>query len=248
LSAVLDHDDGTYTAVLTSTMAGQAIITGELDGNPIADNAIVTFRAGPPAPGSATISAAPDSAPADGASPVTITVRLLDANGNPLTASGGTVVLGATLGSLSTVTDHDDGTYTATLTSSQAGTALLSGLLDGVPIADTATVAFLAGPASPVTSTIRADPRRVPADPAKGTVIWVRLFDAQGNRLTISGGTVTLATTLGTLGPVVDRGDGTYTATLQSSVPGRAVVSGTLNGVPMTASDDVWFVSVTGTP
>jgi adhesin/invasin len=118
----------------------------------------------------------------------------------------------------------------------------VSGLLNGVPLADTATVIFHPGEASPVTSTIRANPRQVPADPVTGTLIRVRLFDAQGNRLTRSGGMVTLSTTLGTLGPVADHGDGTYSATLQSSVPGRAVVTGTLNGVPMRAMDDVRFV------
>jgi adhesin/invasin len=172
---------------------------------------------------------------------VDITVRLFDANGHPLTTSRGSIVLSTSLGTLADLTDHNDGTWSATLTSLAVGTAAVTGLLDGAPIADTATVTFVAGPASPLTSTITADPPRTRIG-GKGTAIRVRLFDAQGNRLTGSGGTVTLATTLGMLGAVEDRGDGSYRATLQSGVVGRALVTGSVNGVPMTAAVEVRFV------
>jgi adhesin/invasin len=242
LGAVTDHGDGSYTASLTSSVAGAAVITGSLDGTAMSDDAVVTFHPGTASPVTATVTASPATAPADSVSPVTITVRLFDGNGNPLTASGGTVVLGTTLGGLSPVTDHQNGSYSATLVSSQVGTALVSGLLNGIPLADTAAATFTAGPASPLTATLRANPRRVAVDPIKGTTITVRLFDSRGNPLGTSGGTVALFTTLGTLGPVVDHGDGTYTATLASSVAGTAFVTGTLNGVSIAARDDVHFV------
>ena len=80
---------------------------------------------------------------ADGASTVTVTIVLRAADGAPLTASGGLVVLSSTLGTLGPVTDNGDGTYTAILTSGTiAGTALISATLNGQAIADTASVTF----------------------------------------------------------------------------------------------------------
>jgi hypothetical protein len=224
--------------LVTAVADGVAEIRATVDG--VVGAAAVTVQVAVAA-GLSTLEATPDDLPADGSSAAAVIVRLFDGNGNPLGKSGGVVTLATTLGSLSGVEDQGNGTYTALLTSTVVGSAVVTGMLDGTPIPDSAVVTFGPGPASPLTSILRADPDRV-KDLAKGTVIRVRLFDAQGNRLRSSGGTVTLATTLGTLGPVVDKGDGTYRATLQSSVRGMAVITGTLNGVPMTASDTVRFV------
>ena len=73
-----------------------------------------------------TLGAAPGSITANGSSTSTVTVQLKDAFGNNLGGSGGTVALSATQGSLSAVTDHADGTYTATLTSSTTARPLRS--------------------------------------------------------------------------------------------------------------------------
>jgi adhesin/invasin len=72
----------------------------------------------------------------------TITVQLKDANGNNLTASGGTVTLNADNGAtIGTVTDNGDGTYTATLTApASPATVTVSGSLNGNPLANTASV------------------------------------------------------------------------------------------------------------
>src|SRR5690606_16144020 len=60
--------------------------------------------------------------------------------------------------------------------------------------------------------------------------ITVQLKDAAGNNLSASGGTVVLTTTLGPLDDFQDNADGTYTATLSSTIPGTATISGTLDG------------------
>lgn len=94
-----------------------------------------------PSTSTSTITANPTSIAADGTTTSTITVQLKDANGNNLTTSGGTVVLSTDLGTLGSVTDNGDGTYTATLTSATTvGTATISGTLAGTAITDTATV------------------------------------------------------------------------------------------------------------
>lgn len=84
----------------------------------------------------------PASVIADGTTTSTITVQLKDANGNDLTSSGGTVVLTTDFGTLGTVTDNADGTYTATLLSSIVGSATVTGTLNGTAFTDDAQVVF----------------------------------------------------------------------------------------------------------
>src|SRR5690606_40036270 len=88
----------------------------------------------------------------------TITVQLKDAAGNNLTSSGGTVVLTTTLGTLDNFQDNADGTYTATLSSTVLGTAIITRTLDGDNLPDTAAVEIQVGAASLATTTITADP------------------------------------------------------------------------------------------
>jgi uncharacterized repeat protein (TIGR01451 family) len=90
-----------------------------------------------------TITANPTSIPADGTSTSTITVQLRDANGVSLPTGGDLVTLSTTAGTLNSVTDNNNGTYTATLTSSATtGTATITGTVNGGSIAASATVTF----------------------------------------------------------------------------------------------------------
>ena len=99
-----------------------------------------------------TITASPTNITANGITTSTITVQLKDTNDTNLTASGGTIVLATTLGTLGDVTDNQNGTYSATLTSSTTtGTATISGTLAGATITDTATVNMTDGTAPTIT-------------------------------------------------------------------------------------------------
>lgn len=90
-----------------------------------------------------TISASPTVIFNDGFATSTITVQLKDSEGNNLTTGGATIVLSETDGTLSTVTDNGNGTYTSTLTSSIiAGTATITGTLNAAAITDNAMVEF----------------------------------------------------------------------------------------------------------
>lgn len=90
-----------------------------------------------------TISASPTVIFNDGFSTSTITVQTKDSEGNNLTAGGETVALSVTSGSLGSVTDNSDGTYTATLTSSiTVGTATITGTLNAAAITDDAEVEY----------------------------------------------------------------------------------------------------------
>ena len=96
LSAVVDNGDGTYTATATNAVAETITISAEINGTEILDTADVIFQTGAPTPvvdPVASIVTATSPIEADGIAESIITVQLVDTNGVPLTASGGTVTL-----------------------------------------------------------------------------------------------------------------------------------------------------------
>ena len=82
----------------------------------------------------------------------TITVTLKTSATNFATVSGGTLVLSSNIGSISAVTDNQNGTYTATFTSLAEGTAVISATINDVLIHDTATVTVVEGGSSEFTA------------------------------------------------------------------------------------------------
>ncbi|MCR2805246.1 invasin domain 3-containing protein [Paenibacillus soyae] len=247
LSEVTDHGDGTYTAELTApTLTGAAVVSGKLDGEDFTQTVSLDWIPGEATVSESTLELAETTLTADGTSETVVTVRLKDAFGNALVSSGGEVTLYTEAGTLSEVTDHGDGTYTATLTApTLAGEAEVSGMLNGTELLESVTVAYVPGEASPATSTLIVNPLTALADGRTEITVTVRLKDAFGNALTESGGTVELAATAGTLEPVEDHGDGLYTAIWKApSTPGKAEVTGKLNGVDMTQSAEVSFMTI----
>lgn len=94
-------------------------------------------------------------------------------------------------------------------------------------------------------SDISAVPNFIPPNGSSQSIVTVTLRNGYGALLGISAGTVVLATTAGTLGPLTDNGDGTYTATLTSSFsPEIAIISGTLDGNAFIDTANVAFFSV----
>lgn len=261
LGDITDHGDGTYTATFTAgTIAGSVTITGTLNGEAIADSAHIELRPSTPNATMTTLHADSVSIAANGISYTTVTVIVRDMNGNPVGASAGIVTLATTAGSLTNVLDHGDGTYTAQLrgASSTAGsgmlpgkggqvvtepdTAIVTGTLNGETIADTAVVELRIEPGSPMTTTIEADSTSLVTDVFSWTTITVTVRDATGAPVGASAGAVTLHTTAGHLGSVVDHGDGTYTAQLKAVGDSpQAVVTGTLNGAAIADSAVVEF-------
>ncbi len=113
-------------------------------GNGANGQIIISYTLPPqPDPDQTTINADPDEILANGTSSSLITVQVIDENGDIITSGGATVTLSATDGTLSGVADNNDGTYTATLTSStDPGFVTISGTVNGGPITDTAEVIF----------------------------------------------------------------------------------------------------------
>jgi hypothetical protein len=132
----------TATNVDSNTVSGNAATNGLLE-------ALNTYRTTAPAsttPSALTsiITAAVPSISANGTSTTTITVQLKDVNGKNLTTGGNTVTLATTAGTLSSVIDNGNGTYTATLTSSTSvTTATITGTTEALTISDNAQVQFV---------------------------------------------------------------------------------------------------------
>src|SRR5258708_39191737 len=92
-STVTDNTDGTYTATLRSTSAGDAHVTGTLNSAAITGQATVTFVPGAVDASHSTVIASSGTASTDAPANVTITVAIADAHDNPI--SGAAVMLAA---------------------------------------------------------------------------------------------------------------------------------------------------------
>lgn len=214
LSAVTNHNNGTYSATLSpDNTAGLATITGRSNGVAITDTATVRLLAGPVSTATSTLESSPATITADGSSTATITVQLRDANGAGQGIGGANVALTSTLGTLSTITDHDNGSYSATLTApTTIGNATLTGSVNGEAITDTASVSFVAGSAAAASSRLSLAPGTLVANGTSTSTVSLQLRDAWDNPVTNGGATVAFTTTLGALSAVTDHGDGSYSA------------------------------------
>jgi len=139
-SLATDGTSYTFTVVATNEV-GDSVPSS-------ASNSVAPF--GAVSTSTSTVDATPTSLEANGSDTSTVTVTLKDASSNPVTTSGGTVTLSTDLGSLSAVTDNNNGTYTAVLTAGiVSGTATITAAIDtgsgAVDLSDDATVALNPG-------------------------------------------------------------------------------------------------------
>ncbi len=148
-----------------------------------------------PVDGAQSVVAAFSSVAADGNSPATIRVVLIDANGHYVT--GKNVSLAASAGSHATLSaasgpssvDNATVLFTAKDSTIEDVTFTATDTTDGVPIQTTATVHFVSPPAT--TAGIAASPTTVAANGTAFSTITVTLHDANGQGT--SGKTVTLS-------------------------------------------------------
>ena len=131
-----------HTLSVIST--GQVYVTAtHSEGQETGNSNFFNVSPGPASVVESTISANPAVIRNNGTSTSQITVQLKDTYNNPLNTGGNNVVLSATAGSLSSVTDNGNGSYSAVLTSSiNQTTAVISGTIDGQEMTQTASVIF----------------------------------------------------------------------------------------------------------
>lgn len=166
-----------------------------------------------------------------------VTVTLVNAVNDVITDFDGTVNILATAGSVGSITDNQDGTYTATYTAPATPTT-------GVVVSATFTPT---GESSPYTitdtesfnilgynqnSTLSVSSSTVPADGTSTSTITLQVKDTSSNNVTTSVGTVTMeSTVMGTIGTVTDNQNGTYTATFTAPTQNGATgIKAYING------------------
>jgi hypothetical protein len=230
--AIVHWDGAVWSAQASGTGSTLQAIWGSPNPGVLAVGTLGTVRLGNRG-ATLDIAANPLILPPDGFSTSTITAQAKDATGANITSGGANVTLSSDVGTVGSVTDNTDGSYTATLTASTiVQTATITGTLNGQAVADDATVRFTSADATQ--STITGAPTSIPADGASTSLITVQLVDGVGTPLTTGGDLVELFTDLGTLTAVTDVGNGTYTATLTAgTTTGFATISGTIWGQPM---------------
>ena len=153
---------------------------------------------------------------ANGTATTVITVSIKDTEGNVVADSAGTVALTVSegTGTLSTVIDNDNGTYTATFTAGTvSGTARIIGTLDGSALGGSASIILTSGPAE------NAQILVAPGTSASGALLnpqpQIVIKDVNGNTVTSDSSTiVTLSLKSGDSGTLA----GTLTATASSGI------------------------------
>jgi hypothetical protein len=177
-------------------------------------------------------------------SPITVALQAKDASGNNITTGGLTVLfkLGNPLGGkgiFSAVTDHGDGTYTATFMGTIAGSNTITATIDGLPVTSTAPVIKITpGPASLLNSTVVISSPSVRA--GSGIVVALQTRDAAGNKETTGG--LTFGFALGSMSGgqgvfsnLTDHNNGVYTATFTGTITGSNTISATI-GTSLTSA------------
>jgi hypothetical protein len=160
---------GTYAATFTGTAAGTAVtLTVTVGGVPIASAPKVQVTAGAVSLSHSTITAAPLSLQVGDAATITLTAR--DAFGN-LEPAGGLaaafgLVGGSAGGSFGSVTDHGNGTYTATFTATAAGSDTFTASIGGQLVTSTGPVVTVTAP--PLVPPPPTPPPQPPPPPPPG--------------------------------------------------------------------------------
>ncbi|HEX3152800.1 MAG TPA: invasin domain 3-containing protein [Gemmataceae bacterium] len=245
---VTDHANGTYTATFTATGVGTNSVTATFNGSAVTSSPSIIITAPTADPTKSTVAIAPASVATGGTSTVTLTAK--DANGNPITTGGATVLFslgsGTGSGTFGTVTDHANGTYTATFTATTAGTNTIKATLNSANVTTTAPTVTVVGPPDLTTSTVSASPTSLLVGGT--TAVKLTMKDTAGNQEPTGGGTVLFSlgagTATGTFGTVTDNGDGTYSATFNATGAGTNTIKATFNGSSVTSTAPTITVTV----
>jgi adhesin/invasin len=242
-SAVKDNGNGTYTASFTGTVPGTNTITATVGGVAITSRAAVTVTPPPVSPANSTYQPILSNIQLGGVT--TITLQAVDVNGNKMSSGGLIVVfkLGSTVGgkgTFGTVTDHKNGTYTATFTGTIDGTNTIVATIGGQTVTSKVPTITVSGAAvSLAKSFVALAPSSIPLNGT--TTVTLQAEDAAGKKETGGGLTVAfkLASTSGgkgSFGKVTDNGNGTYTVVFTGTTAGSNLIEATIGGKALTSA------------
>lgn len=233
---------GHYLTTLTSTLRGVATVSGVIANQPATRATPVTFSADA---ASATVTALTVDKRlvlANGTDQATYTATVTDSNGNPV--ANQLVNWGTTFGNLAAATSATglDGTTTITLTSLQAGSAVVDARIGSGAPRTAEEVVFTGDPATVTVAALTPDKNSAVANGTDTITYVATVRDINNNP--VPGQTVTLATTLGTLATTtaVTDANGQVSTALTSLQAGPATVSASLsNGASINASEVIFI-------
>ncbi|HEX4662243.1 MAG TPA: invasin domain 3-containing protein [Candidatus Saccharimonadales bacterium] len=236
MSSVTDNRNGTYTASLTGTKAGNTGISVTVNGTALGVTAAqVTLMAdGSNLDASNSgITVTPATIVADNSETSKISVVLKDVNGNPVSGQTVQLISSLTGTSIGSITDNIDGSYSALLSGTKAGSASLSLRVNGTALAvTTARVSLIADASTArINSNIMRDRVTLAANNTEMVTYTATVKDAYDNP--VNGQTIVWAgnptsTTLGSSAPTNSAGQASVT--LKGTREQEAIINASLNG------------------
>ena len=240
---------------LRSTVAHPSVtITVVADGVTLNQQPVVAFSALPVDPNTTTLSASPMSVPADGVTPITITVTVRDVNNNPI--QGKTVSISSSRGATDSIQNAAPGSNvtnalgqaTFQVRSGTVGNPTISAVADSVPINNTIQIGFSStAVVSPTLSTIAASPLSAPADGTTPITITVTVRDASNNPLVGKAVTISSApggVTITPAGAAISDVNGEAVFQVRSNTAGGRTISAVADSVALSNTVSITFTGV----
>lgn len=221
VGTITNHGDGTYTATVTGDQvsSGSMVATDNTPSSPVSSSGTLLHVVAP----TVDLALSHGSIADDGIDHTTATASVSGPNG-PLPSDGVTFtpsgLSGVTIGG---VTNHGDGTYSATITGNQPGSATITAndTSPATPVSSAGQSLSVAG----VTVTLGLSKNQIMANGTDQSVATATVTGPNGG---LPGDAITFAATNGaTAGTVHDNGDGTYTAALTGTRAGDSSVTAT---------------------
>jgi hypothetical protein len=230
ISAVVDNNDGTYSATFTGNLSGTATtISGTIDGVALSTT-LPTVVVIPGLISAAASTYVLSNTTVASGSNITANLIAKDAYGNMLTVGGSTISFslgaGTSTGTFGAVSDASDGTYSASFTGALIGTArrIIASINGATVITTVPTITVTSGSVSLASSSMAVSVSTISSGNSATLTLTTR--DAAGNSIGSGGSTVVFSgnggTATGTFSVATDNGDGTYTGTFTGVLAGTA--------------------------
>jgi adhesin/invasin len=242
---VTDHDDGTYTVVMTASASpGSPTITAtdESTSPAVSGTTQVTQTLAPAT--AVSVGATLTVLPADGSSTTLVTATVTNVVGTRV--PGDTIVFSSTdpAESFGTVTDNSDGTYSSVMTASTTvDTPTLTATDTSAPTTPFGTIGISQTTPAASTVTVSASMTTLVANGTSTVTLTALVTNVVGTPIPGEALIFSSSDPGQTFGLVNDNADGTYSVTLTSSnTPGRATITVT-DASSQTATDGTLVIT-----
>ena len=243
ITAATDNGNGKYTATFTGKIAGTNTITATINGNAVTSTApSLTVTPGLISLSNSQLNVLLSSVQLGGET--TIVLQGEDAYGNEET-SGGATDINFTLqnstggrGTISSVTDNANGTYTATFIGTVDGTNTIEATIGGVPVTSTIPIGVTGAAVNKADSLITVSASSVQS--GNGVTVTLQAESGKGVKETSGGlivgfGLASGSGGQGTFGPVSYLGNGLYKTTFTGTTVGSNTITATIDGIKVTS-------------